>query len=157
MPATRHMQDDHAGLERPSHRVLVVDDEEDIRTSLKELLQAELGSVDIMTAATGEAALEVIRAHDLDLLVVDYKLPNLDGLDVLARTHERPARIEQGRDGTMGRILITAYADLDIAVQAINRGRIDKIIQKPFEPEEVLDAVRETLHQRPERNLRRMG
>lgn len=112
---------------------LLVDDEPDVRDSLKRLLEAHLPDVRVETAASGDEALEAMRRSTFDLLVSDFRMPHMDGLELLSLVVERSPRTS--------RILMTAYADLDLAVRAVNEGHVDFFLRKPFDPEAVLDAA----------------
>ncbi len=107
-------------------RILVVDDEEIVRESLAGWLAKDGYSVG--TAADGPAALEALRAEGWPILVVDLKMPGMDGLEVLERVKaDRP-------ETTV--VLMTAYATVDTAVKAMKHGAYDYLI-KPFDPEEL--------------------
>ena len=84
-------------------------------------------------AATGEEALEKIRATPPDILLLDHKLPGISGLDVLDQ-------VVSGQPDILA-IMITAYASLETAVAATKRGAYD-FLAKPFTPEELRNAVR---------------
>jgi signal transduction histidine kinase len=123
-------------------RVLTADDEAGMRTGIARALkdcvvrmpEAE-GEVAFVTddAATGEEALEKVRAAPPDILLLDYKLPGISGLDVLDEI------VPQLPDTLV--IMITAYASLETAVAAIKRGAYD-FLAKPFTPEELRNVTR---------------
>lgn len=119
--------------------VLVVDDEEDIRQSVAQILESSLTDVDIVTAVDAEEALRCLEAGGIDLIITDFRMPGMDGLELLRRCSEsRP---------DVPRILMTAFGDLDIAVQAINDAHVHSFFSKPFEPQEVIDTVWKVLDQ----------
>ena len=106
--------------------ILVVDDEEIVRDSLARWLEEDGYRVD--TAPDGEAALAKLAEQAYVILLVDLKMPGIDGLQVLAqaRTMQPDAAV----------IIMTAYATVDTAVQAMKQGAYDYLV-KPFEPEEL--------------------
>ncbi|MBI3121606.1 MAG: sigma-54-dependent Fis family transcriptional regulator, partial [candidate division NC10 bacterium] len=106
--------------------MLVVDDEEVVRDSLARWLEEDGYRVD--TAADGQAALTKLGEQAYAILLVDLKMPGIDGLQVLAqaRTLQPDAAV----------IIMTAYATVDTAVQAMKQGAYDYLV-KPFEPEEL--------------------
>jgi len=114
-------------------RILVVDDEELIRWSLAERMRAE--GYDVEEAGTGAAALE--RARDgVDLVLLDYKLPDMDGVTVLRRIKELDA------DALV--ILLTAYASVETAVEAMKEGAFH-FANKPFDLDDVAFLVARAL------------
>ena len=106
--------------------ILVVDDEEIVRDSLARWLEEDGYRVD--TAPDGQAALAKLAEQAYVILLVDLKMPGIDGLQVLAqaRTMQPDAAV----------IIMTAYATVDTAVQAMKQGAYDYLV-KPFEPEEL--------------------
>jgi DNA-binding NtrC family response regulator len=106
--------------------ILVVDDEEIVRDSLASWLEEDGYHVD--TAPDGPTALTKLAQHAYAVLLVDLKMPGMDGLEVLAQ-----ARSLQP-DAPV--IIMTAYATVDTAVQAMKQGAYDYLV-KPFEPEEL--------------------
>jgi heterodisulfide reductase subunit A2 len=120
---------------RKRFRILVVDDEKIVRDSLKEWLLDVGFAVD--TASSGQAALEMLEQDSFDLLLVDIKMPGMDGVEVLRRARE--ARPE------LTVIMITAYATVDTAVEAMKMGALD-YLTKPFDPEVLVPMV-ETVYQ----------
>jgi len=122
-------------------RILVVDDEPGMRLAVARALQkytvrlpeveTEVG-FEIEPAASGESALEIINRAPPDILLLDHKLPQMSGLDVLRRLAEKEPRVLT--------IMITAYASLETAINATRRGAFD-FLAKPFTPEELKASV----------------
>jgi two-component system response regulator AtoC len=129
-------------------RTLIIEDEELIRWSLRQKFQARDYRVE--EAATGAAAVAALDRSAYDLILLDYRLPDMTGLDVLRRLRER--------DGDTVVIMMTAYSTIESAVEAIKLGAFD-YIPKPFQIEELLrivDKALETTRLRREvRELRR--
>ena len=126
--------------------VLLVDDEPDIRESLKMLLEASLDDVDVETAEGGQTALDVLARSRVDLIITDYKMPGMNGLEFLQRAAKEAPKVP--------RILVTAFPDLDIAIKAINAAGIENFFTKPFEPEQVVSVVRDILREQRAQALR---
>jgi two-component system response regulator AtoC len=112
-------------------RVLVVDDEENIRLVLRTLLKRH--GYEVETAAGGEEALGLVEAFGPDVVITDVRMPKMGGLDLLSTLKAK------GNDATV--IVMSAYGNLDQAIDAIKAGAYD-YIQKPFKPEEVVLALR---------------
>jgi NtrC-family two-component system response regulator AlgB len=111
-------------------RVLVVDDERNIRTTLTVCLEAD--GCFVRDAASGEAALEALHHGSFDLAFVDLRLGSESGLDLLPRLlAERPG---------LDVVVITAYATFETAVEAVKRGAAD-YLPKPFSPAQIRHAV----------------
>ncbi|MCA1813439.1 MAG: response regulator [Halobacteriales archaeon] len=120
--------------------ILLVDDEPDILDSLQALLEHEQAGVRVVTASSGPEALEKLKAQRVDLIITDYKMPGMNGLEFLAAAGEFAAGIP--------RILITAFPDLDVAIRAINEAGIENFVTKPFESKTVVEQVRTALLKR---------
>jgi response regulator RpfG family c-di-GMP phosphodiesterase len=120
--------------------ILLVDDEVDILDSLKPVLESHIEDVEVRTAESGAQALDLLRKAPVDLILSDYKMPGMNGLDFL----DQASRIAPGTP----RILITAFPDLDIAIRAINEAGIEHFITKPFETDRVVEQVRAALFKR---------
>lgn len=139
-------------------RVLIADDEPAMRLAVERALRGfvveaphERGCVGFVTesAASGEEALERITARMPDILFLDYKMPDLSGLDVLDRLATEP------RDMLI--IMITAYASIETAVLATKRGAHD-FLPKPFTPEELKSTLgKATRHLLLSRHARRLA
>lgn len=117
--------------------ILVVDDEPDIVESLKDVLEAHLGTVKILTAESGKEGLALMKKESVDLVISDFRMPGMDGLEFLTKCRE----ISPG----VPRILITAYPELDAAVRAINEAQIQNFLTKPITPQALLEAVNAAL------------
>lgn len=134
-----------AGAYKPN--VLLVDDEELILSSLRRLLRTQ--GYTIHCATSGEEALNIMAQHPIDLVMSDARMPHMDGSTLLARIHAL-------YPGTM-RLLLTGYADLDMIVKAINEGGIHRYISKPWNDEDMLLTLRQSLaHQHSERERQRL-
>ncbi|MFO8133488.1 MAG: response regulator [Thermoplasmatota archaeon] len=114
-------------------RVLVVDDNETFRMQTARYLG--LHDIEVDTAACGEDALRMLREHGYDSVLLDLKMPDMQGLDVL-----RQAKADGIRSPV---IVVTGYGDVASAVEAMKAGAVD-FIEKPFEPERLLSLVKET-------------
>jgi DNA-binding NtrC family response regulator len=120
-----------------SARVLVVDDEAVIRDGLKRILEGESFVVDV--CSSGYSALEELQKRRFDLIITDLKMPGMSGIDVLKSVRTFQPHISV--------ILITGYASVDTAVEAMKSGAFD-YISKPFVPDLLLEKVHSALSQR---------
>ena len=112
-------------------RVLVVDDEENIRLVLRTLLKRH--GYEVETAPGGEEALGLVESFGPDVVITDVRMPRMGGMDLLGTLRAK------GNDATV--IVMSAYGNLDQAIDAIKAGAYD-YIQKPFKPDEVVLALR---------------
>jgi DNA-binding NtrC family response regulator len=114
--------------------VLIVDDEKNIRLTLAHALEA-LG-LESDTAVNGEEALAKLAEKRFGLMLLDLKMPGMDGMEVLRRVRETRPDIKV--------IIITAHGTIESATEAIKLGAVD-FIQKPFAPKEIRDLVTSVL------------
>jgi two-component system response regulator AtoC len=112
-------------------RVLVVDDEENIRLVLRTLLKKH--GYDVEVADSGEAALALVDSFGPDVILTDVRMPKMGGLDLLAtlKAKQNPATV----------IVMSAYGNVDLALEAIKAGAYD-YVGKPFKPDEIVLALR---------------
>ena len=116
--------------------ILIVDDQPEILHSLERQLR---GQYRILTALNGAAAIDLLRDHETAVILSDQRMPGMSGVEFLARSIEiRPDAV---------RILITAYADIQASIAAVNQGRIFYYISKPWEPEELDLIVKQAAEQ----------
>ncbi|MFH1212540.1 MAG: hybrid sensor histidine kinase/response regulator [Candidatus Neomarinimicrobiota bacterium] len=123
-------------------RTLVVDDELGMRLGIQKALsrykmqlpevEEEIGFV-VEMAESAEEAIEKINAGRPDILLLDYKLPSMSGLDLLEQINVQ--------ESEMVTIMVTAYASLETAITAIKKGAFD-FLAKPFEPDELRKSVK---------------
>ena len=111
-------------------RILIVDDEEDIRESLETLLTLEGYSVDM--AVNGTAGLERMGQTAFDLVLLDLMMPDMSGMEVLAEVRQR--------DRETPIFLITAYGSIDVAVKALKAGAND-YFSKPWDNEKLIIEI----------------
>ncbi|MHC8349089.1 HD domain-containing phosphohydrolase [Pseudomonas sp. RT4P38] len=128
-------------------KVLLVDDEESILNSLRRLLRGQ--PYELLLATSGAQALEIMEQQSIDLVMTDARMPNMDGATLLAHIHRLYP--------TTTRILLTGYADMPTIIKAINEGKIHRYISKPWNDEEMLLTLRQSLaHQHSERERQRL-
>ena len=114
-------------------RILVVDDERWIRVNLKRILEAEDHSV--MMADCGEAALKLLEQQAVDLVLSDHRMPRMTGLELLEVVKDKyPNTI---------RVMLTGFADLQLALDAINRVEIHRLLLKPYSREQIVATIQE--------------
>ena len=116
------------------NRILLVEDDVAFCTMLKTFLQKKDFAVDAVYTAT--EALNLIKNNIYDAVISDVRLPDKEGLEILRAVKEKNARTEV--------IMMTSYAEVSMAVNAIKEGALD-YIAKPFHPEVILRAVQEAL------------
>lgn len=112
-------------------RVLVVDDEENLRLVLRTLLRKHGYEVEV--ADSGEAALALVDTFGPDVILTDVRMPKMGGLDLLATL--------KAKQNTATVIVMSAYGNVDLALEAIKAGAYD-YVSKPFKPEEIVLALR---------------
>ncbi len=110
--------------------VLIVDDEKNIRLTLAQSLES-IG-VETEEASNGREAVERLKEKDFGLMLLDIRMPAMDGMEVLRKVREVRPDIRV--------IMITAYGTIESAVEAIKLGAVD-FLQKPFDPDQIRDLV----------------
>ncbi len=118
--------------ERP--RVLVVDDEKNLRESLAAYLESE--DIAAFAAGSGEAARELLERERVDAVVVDLRMPGMSGLDFLSWLKDEGPAVPA--------VMISAHGDVADAVEAMKRGASD-YLTKPFSPDELVVRLRKAL------------
>src|SRR4051794_4827538 len=114
------------GIELGKYPVLVVDDEQDNLDAIR----FNFGkSFQLLLAGSGEEALALARQHDLAVIVTDQRMPRMTGLELLKAAREvRPDAVG---------IIVTAFTDVDVLIEAINLGRIYRYVTKPWDSKEL--------------------
>ena len=115
--------------------VLCVDDELNILKSMKRLLYKQ--DYQLLLAESGAKALELIEKHDVHLIMSDMKMPAMSGAELLEKVATANPDIY--------RILLTGYSDMESTIDAVNKGKIHRYLQKPWDNQEIIDAIEEGL------------
>ncbi len=126
--------------------VLMVDDEDMVTRNLEMLLRMET-SLTPVTFNVPQEALTYAKAEQVDVVLADFIMPEMNGLDLLARIKELQP--------TASRVLLTGYADKDSAIRAINEVGLFQYLEKPWENEFVLMVLRNATER--SQLLRRLG
>ena len=116
--------------------VLVVDDEEGVRASVRVILE---GTCDVLEAENGAAALDLLRTQEVDLVMLDQRMPGEPGIEVLPRV--------LAVDPTTVVVLVTAVREVRMAVEALKRGAYD-YLTKPFDVDDILLLAQRALEKR---------
>ena len=111
--------------------ILIVDDEPRVLDALEAILAAEFR---VLPAASGPAALELLAQHEVAVIVTDYRMPLMSGVELLRRSQEIAPEAM--------RIVLTAYTDVDSLMDAVNAGGIYHFIAKPWDPHDLTVVVR---------------
>jgi DNA-binding NtrC family response regulator len=120
-------------------RILVVDDDENIRKVLATILEEEGYTVD--EAEDAKKAIEKTKRNVYNLALIDIRLPDMEGIELLTKMKETVPR--------MRKIIITGYPTLQNAIEAVNRGA-DAYILKPFDMDKVLATIKKQLRKQEE-------
>jgi len=120
-------------------RILVVDDEKAVLESFREILELKGYSVD--TAENGQEAIKKSKASFYNLALLDIRLPDMEGIELLAKMKETTPK--------MVKIMVTGYPSLQNAIEAVNKGA-DSYIVKPANMDELLNKVKEHLQKQEE-------
>ncbi|WP_409290714.1 response regulator [Peribacillus sp. SCS-26] len=115
-------------------RVLIVDDQFGIRILLNEVLQRE--GYETFQAANGPQALDIVQKYPPDLVLLDMKIPGMDGIEILKRMKQM--------DQDIRIIIMTAYGELDMIQEARDLGALTHFA-KPFDIDDIRKAVRENI------------
>lgn len=124
-------------VERPM-TLLFVDDEPGILNALRRLFRPS--GYRILTAESGAEALEVLAREEVDLVVSDMRMPNMDGAQFLKEVRARWPQVV--------RLLLTGYADMASTIAAINQGEIYRYISKPWDDDEIMSTVKDSLERK---------
>jgi two-component system, response regulator, stage 0 sporulation protein F len=120
------------GISHMNEKILIVDDQFGIRILLNEVLQKE--GYQTFQAANGVQALEIVDKHSPDLVLLDMKIPGMDGIEILKRMKKKDQDIRV--------IIMTAYGELDMIQEAKDLGALTHFA-KPFDIDDIRQAVRQ--------------
>lgn len=122
------------GVQLMAGKILIVDDQFGIRILLNEVMVRE--GYETYQAANGIQALEIVQNHEPDLILLDMKIPGMDGIEILKRVKKIDPDIRV--------IIMTAYGELDMIQEAKELGAITHFA-KPFDIDDIRKAVRDYL------------
>jgi DNA-binding NtrC family response regulator len=120
-------------------RILIVDDDENIRKVLQAILEDEGYKVE--TAETAKKGIERSEKAFYNLALIDVRLPDMEGIELLSKL--------RGTKPKMRKIIVTGHPTLQNAVSAVNKGA-DAYVVKPFDMEKILQTIREQLKKQEE-------
>ncbi|MFA5364984.1 MAG: response regulator [Candidatus Bathyarchaeia archaeon] len=115
-------------------RILIVEDDENIRETMKNIL--EQNGYEIDEAESGEVAVQKAVTKFFNLALLDIKLPDMEGTKLLAKLSESTPK--------MKKIMVTGYPSIDNAIEALNQGA-DAYVTKPVKPAKLLEIIKEKL------------
>jgi diguanylate cyclase (GGDEF)-like protein/PAS domain S-box-containing protein len=134
----KQIPDEALGRKRRQRTLLIVDDEDNIVSSLKRLLRRD--GYHIVTANSGPQGLQCLAQHDVDVIISDQRMPGMTGVEFLRRTKELyPDTI---------RMVLSGYTELQSITDAINEGAIYKFLTKPWDDERVRVHIQEAFRQK---------
>jgi two-component system nitrogen regulation response regulator GlnG len=116
------------------NRILVIDDDDQLRISFCKLLKEEKYAV--VGAASGEAGIEIVQNETLDLVILDMRLPGMNGIETFKQIKQMDSKLPV--------IIITAFGTTDIAIEATKLGAYDYVL-KPFEVPEMLSLIKQAI------------
>lgn len=117
-------------------RLLLVDDEEDMLTGLQRTLTRNIHGLEVVITTRPSHALQMMAEQSFDLALLDVMMPEMDGIELLAKLREQ--------DPQLSVVMMTAFASIDLAVEAIKKGAYD-FITKPFEKDTILRIINKGL------------
>lgn len=109
--------------------VLLVDDDADVRAHLSRALRRAVPSLRILEGANGREGLDLLSSNNVDLIVSDQRMPVMDGITFLTLAAKSAPRVPK--------ILLTGFADVELAVRAVNDGHVSVLLQKPASDEAI--------------------
>src|SRR3954470_7786257 len=116
---------------RRKRPILVVDDEPEMLLSLRDLLRREFH---VYTAGSGQEGLNLLAEHEIHVVMSDQRMPQMTGVELLTQIKcEHPEAI---------RMIFTGYADIHAVIDAVNQGNVFRYVTKPWDPEELVMALR---------------
>jgi len=114
------------------YTLLIVDDEPDVCDSVHDLLRREFR---VLKAHSGQEGFRLMQEEEVHIIMTDQRMPQVSGVELLTKV--------KARNPQAVRMLFTGYADLESIIAAINQGHVYQFLKKPWQPEELIEAVRQ--------------
>jgi response regulator RpfG family c-di-GMP phosphodiesterase len=114
------------------YTLLIVDDEPDVCDSVHDLLRREFR---VLKAHSGTEGFRLMQEEEVHIIMTDQRMPQVSGVELLTKV--------KARNPQAVRMLFTGYADLESIIAAINQGHVYQFLKKPWQPEELVEAVRQ--------------
>ena len=118
-------------------KLMIVDDEERFLATTQKLLQKK--GVDVVTASSGADALEKLRAHSVHVVILDVKMPGMDGVATLREIKQQFPRVEV--------IMLTGHSTVESAVEGLKTGAVDYLM-KPADLDQILEKANDAFSRR---------
>jgi response regulator RpfG family c-di-GMP phosphodiesterase len=119
-------------MPKPRHCLLIVDDEPNVCDSVHDLLRRDFR---VLKAHSAEEGYRLMQQEEVHIVMSDQRMPQISGVELLTKVKTRyPQAV---------RMLFTGFADLESVITAINQGHVFQFVRKPWQPEELLVAVRQ--------------
>lgn len=112
--------------------VLIVDDEPEILDLMENLLEME--GFGVLRAESGEEALKIAKGKSLSVVISDYRMPGMNGIELITELNKSHSGVPM--------IIATGYADVNIAIEAINKGGAYKLFKKPWDPFDLVQEIK---------------
>lgn len=125
--------------------VLYVDDEPANTAAFRAAFRRD---GNILTANSVNESMEILKRESVDLLITDHRMPESTGFELLMQMADDFPDVN--------RVMVSAYADLDLVKTALNVGRVRWFLEKPWDPEEIRQIIRQTFREVIDRDMRRM-
>ena len=126
-------------MEQSQYKIVLVDDEEMVVTSIKSFLELETNH-EVVAFTSAKIALEFMKENEVDLVVSDYLMPDIDGIEFLSQAKDLHPKAT--------RILLIGYADKENAIKAINRVGLYQYIEKPWDNDDLKLVIQNGLEKR---------
>ncbi len=116
------------------YNILYVDDEPDNLLAFRSVFRRFFN---IFTANGAKEAIELVKQHDIDLILSDQRMPNMTGVELLERIMDDYPQIQ--------RFIVTGYSEMKPIINAVNTGKVSKYIMKPWNVEELKQTLEQAL------------
>jgi DNA-binding NarL/FixJ family response regulator len=121
--------------------ILLVDDEPDVLTSLRTLVESSITGVKVLTATSGRIGLELLERERVDVIIADFKMAGMDGIEFLYQCRRHHP--------TIPRVMLTAFGDEALARRAVMDAFVSAFLSKGAEPEALVEGVLRLLDYAP--------